>query len=51
MLGLQKVNPLSLEVGCGQSRKHPVRLDFSTGTAASVIGDTANLPFVMDHFN
>ena len=41
----RKVNPLSLEVGCGWSRKHPVRLDFSAGTAANVIGDAANLPF------
>jgi len=39
------VSLISLEVGCGQSRKHPVRLDFSTGTAANVIGDAANLPF------
>lgn len=39
------VSLISLEVGCGQSRKHPIRLDFSSGTAANVIGDAANLPF------
>ena len=36
---------LTLEVGCGQSFRHPVRLDFSPVTAANVIGDAANLPF------
>lgn len=39
------VKDLTLEVGCGQSRKHSVRLDFSPGMAANVIGDAANLPF------
>ena len=38
-------NPLFLEVGCGQSRRHTVQLDFSSGTAANAIGDSANIPF------
>ena len=44
-VGYVKIVGLSLEIGCGQSKKHPVRVDFSANSAANVICNASYLPF------
>jgi SAM-dependent methyltransferase len=37
---------LSLEIGCGQSTNHPIRIDFTLYSKANVIGNADSLPFL-----
>lgn len=41
-----RLSMLSLEIGCGQSTNHPIRIDFNLQSKANVISNADSLPFV-----